>query len=202
MRELDASGEPIAAPDDLRGLLLAATPQIGDGTFERTVVFMIEHGDEGSLGVILTRPLELPVAELLPRWADGVSTPPTLFSGGPVNGEAIIALGEIAEGIDSSELPDGLAPVDGFPAVATLDLNEDPALTLHAVTRTRLFLGYSGWTAGQLEAELQAGAWFVFEPSTADLFDPDPHGLRDRVFARQRTRHRIFENFPDDPSFN
>lgn len=183
-------------------MLLAATPQIGDGTFDRTVVFMIEHNEEGSIGVILTRPLDLPVIELLPRWGDDVADPATLFSGGPVNGEAVIALGEIGGDIDEADLPAGLETIDGFGQIATIDLNADPALTLHALKRTRLFLGYSGWTSGQLAAELQSGAWFVFAPNPGDVFDSDPHGLRERVFARQRNRHRIFGNFPDDPSFN
>lgn len=207
MRKLAASGEPVEPPEELSGLLLAATPAIGDGIFERTVVYVIEHNEDGALGVILNRPLNHPAGELLPRWDEKISDPSSLFDGGPVNAQAIIALGRVApDRLNNTQalLHDatGLAFVGSSTEVVTLDLDADPALTLPLLAETRFFLGYAAWESGQLEAEVAAGAWFVFDTTAMDVVDPDPGTLRDRIFSRQRNRHRIFANYPEDASFN
>lgn len=207
MRKLASSGESVEPPEDLTGLLIAATPAIGDGIFERTVVYLIEHNSDGALGVILNRPLNHQAGELLPRWDEKISEPSMLFDGGPVNAQAVIALGRMApEGLTNSQavLDDetGMAFVGNSTQVVTLDLDADPALTLPLLAQTRFFLGYAAWEGGQLEAEIAAGAWFVFDTTAPDVVDPDPETLRDRIFARQRGRHRIFANYPEDASFN
>ena len=83
----------------LRGRLLVATPLIGAGPFWRSVVFVLDHGDDGALGVIVNRPLNAAVADVLPNWADAVTAPTQLFDGGPVGSDAALALGVVREGL-------------------------------------------------------------------------------------------------------
>ena len=82
----------------LTGRLLVATPMLGDPNFDRTVVLLIEHGPEGALGVVLNRPGTLDVVDALPEWGDLAAEPAVLFSGGPVQGNALVGLGEVADG--------------------------------------------------------------------------------------------------------
>ncbi len=107
----------------LKGRLLVATPNLGDPNFERTVVLVLEHGDEGALGVVLNRPSELDVAEPLPEWARAAAHPPVVFIGGPVAPSAAVCLARLgrhggAEGWQPLLGQDGL--------VGTLDLDSDP----------------------------------------------------------------------------
>ena len=197
MRRLPVGGDPIRVPDDLRGQLLIATPLIGDGNFDRSVLFMVEHNDEGALGVIVNRPTETPVIEALPRWDARLADPDVVFEGGPVGLNAVIALA-LSEVADD----EALSPVLGMPGVHTVDLDSDPVITQAMVTTMRLFGGYAGWTPGQLEGEISGGAWFVVPATIGDIFTATPLGLRESVLRRQRSGARTFAYYPDDPQVN
>lgn len=104
------------------GELLIATPAIGDGNFEQSVIFMLHHDGDGALGVIINEPSELAVAELLPRWADLSGEPAVIFDGGPVQKDGFIGVGRrIGE-------PGEGALVVPNSDVTTVDLDSDPAL--------------------------------------------------------------------------
>ncbi len=180
----------------LRGRLLVAEPTLADPNFHRTVVYLIEHGDDGSLGVVLNRPSETPVHAVVPTWSPYVSEPKIVFAGGPVSPEAAICLGRCADGSDSS-LWTGLS--DG---VGVLDLNGDPLDAPRGVTGLRVFAGYSGWSAGQLEAEMAMEGWFVLDAEADDIFAETADELWRRVLARQHGPLRRFAPFPEDPSVN
>lgn len=94
---------------ELRGKLLVARPMTLDQNFDQTVVLMIEHNDEGSLGVVLNRPLDMTVADGLPDWADAAAAPAVVFSGGPVGQGSVLAVGEVAP----DDAPVGFARFDG-----------------------------------------------------------------------------------------
>jgi putative transcriptional regulator len=128
-------------PESVRGRLLVATPDLADPNFSRTVVLMLEHGDEGALGVVLNRPIDLSVAEVLPDWVHLISAPACLFVGGPVAPTAVIGLGR-GDGPVFQPLFDGLG---------TLDLDLDPAAYAPTMAGLRVFVGYAGWGPGQLE---------------------------------------------------
>jgi putative transcriptional regulator len=180
--------------DSLRGRLLVATPRLGDENFERTVVLLLEHGPAGALGVVLNRPSGLEVAEPLPGWSPLAAEPPVVFVGGPVSPGVVI-------GLAHSD-----AEVAGWQAVigplGTVDLNLDPADVTPAVDRVRAFAGYAGWSGGQLEGEIEDGAWFVVDAHPDDALDTEPDDLWRRVLRRQPGRVSWFANHPLDPSFN
>jgi putative transcriptional regulator len=174
----------------VRGRLLVATPDLRDPNFSRTVVLVLEHSDEGALGVVLNRPVDLRVDEILPDWADQVSAPGCLFVGGPVSPSAAIGLGR------GPDLPDVL-----FDGLGTVDLDRDGAPVPH-LSALRIFIGYAGWAPGQLGQELEAGGWLVLDLEPDDPFTADPSDLWVQVLRRQGGRTAMFALAPEDPSTN
>jgi putative transcriptional regulator len=179
------------------GKLLVASPAIMDPHFHRTVVLLCSHDDNGAFGLVLNRPIEdARLSDLLPRWSEHVASPPLLFRGGPVEAGAGFALG-LARG---ELLEAGWAPV--IPHVGLLDLSGDPAEIAAELAGSRVFSGYSGWGAGQLEGEIKEGGWFVVEAAPADAFTSEPEQLWREVLRRQRGEMRLFAYFPSDPRAN
>lgn len=168
--------------------LLVATPLIGDGNFERTVVLILEHTADGAIGLVLNRPSELVVGELLTGW-EGTSG--VLFSGGPVSPDSLIGLALEWPGCDEAgwtRLIDEVGSVNL--SLGAEKLGGKPGL--------RLFFGYSGWEADQLEGEIDSGAWFVVEPQPGDVLTDEPEGLWKAVLARQPNEVSWFANYPDN----
>lgn len=169
------------------GHLLVATPLLLDPNFSRTVVLVLEHDDQrGAFGVVLNRPTPVPVGEILERWHAVASEPAVVFVGGPVQRDVAIGLGR--------------ASGDGHPGVvgdvALIDLGSVPEAEGNA-TGVRVFSGYSGWDAEQLEEELDEGAWFVVAALEADVLTEDPESLWRRVLARQRSFVSMYATYPD-----
>jgi putative transcriptional regulator len=179
-----------------KGRLLVATPTLQDPNFSRTVVLMLEHSEEGALGVVLNRPSELALAEALPEWGDLAATPPVVFAGGPVSPESAIGLGRC----DTDGAVDGWAPV-GL-GVGTVDLGRAPRDLPVRVEEVRVFAGYAGWTSGQLDAELAVDGWFVVDADPLDAFAAQPDQLWTSILRRQRGRLAVFANAPPNPSVN
>jgi putative transcriptional regulator len=174
----------------LAGSLLVAGPTLLDPNFVRTVVLLLEHGEQGSVGVVLNRPTEEPVTDHLPEWAGHVTAPPVVFVGGPVMNE--VAVGVAERGPDPDE---EWAPVVG--SAGTVDLGVGPDL-VDDLGRVRVFSGYAGWDEGQLELELALGSWFVVPAELSDVFTDTPQGLWREVLARQPGRLALFASFPND----
>lgn len=176
------------------GRLLVATPLIGDGNFERTVILLLTHGDAGAFGVVLNRPSGTEVAEIIPEWADVAAEPKVMFIGGPVGPNAVIGLGR--PGPD--QRPSSWQPL--VQDIGTIDLNAaEEAL---ACPEVRLFAGSAGWAPGQLEDELAEGAWWLVDVGTDDVFTGDPLGLWPAVLRRQGGPLAWFANHPLDPAVN
>lgn len=179
-----------------RGRLLVATPILGDPNFDRTVVLVLEHSDEGALGVVLNRPSETDLSDPLPEWEGHAAHPSVVFSGGPVAPGAAIGLARTA----LDEPVEGWAPLLG--RVGTVDLGRSPSDLAVTVEALRVFAGYAGWGQGQLDGEIEAQAWFVVDAWQEDAFSAAPAALWRTVLARQRSRLAMFANFPVDPSLN
>jgi putative transcriptional regulator len=137
------------------GSLLIAAPTMGDPNFARSIVLLLDAGESGALGVVLNRPTELEVADVLEPWADLVAGPQVLFQGGPVETDAALGVATVAEDDD----PIGWRRV--FGSTGLVDLDAPVEIMASAVSSLRIFAGYAGWGAGQLEAEIEEGAWYV-----------------------------------------
>jgi putative transcriptional regulator len=184
------------------GELLVATPLLGDPNFRRTVVLVVEHeAREGTLGVVLNRPTEVTVGQVLEPWTDLATGPPVVFTGGPVSPTSALALA-LATGEDE---PLGWRGLDSGPEMARIglvDLEAPPEVLAAEITSLRVFAGYAGWGSGQLEAEIDEGAWYVLPGQPADCFMADPQRLWPEVLRRQGGELAMVATFPDDPRMN
>lgn len=180
--------------EGLSGRLLVASPSMHDPNFDRTVILVLEHG-EGALGVVLNRPSETSIEDPLPLWRAQAAEPSVVFVGGPV-GEAAICLAHSPR----SGVGSGWQQL--FAGLGTLDVALPPEEVGVPIDGLRVFAGYAGWGAGQLEAEIAAGAWFVVAAEPGDAFSPDPAGLWRRVLRRQRGMLSTVATFPSDLSVN
>jgi putative transcriptional regulator len=190
----------------LTGRLLVATPALGDSNFDRSVVLVLDHDEDGALGVVINRPTPLDVAEVLPFWQPLATEPGVLFQGGPVALDSALGLA-LVPGDDDDE-PLGWRRVVG--RVGLVDLDVPPEVLAAEVTRLRIFAGYAGWGAGQLEDELAEGAWYVVDarfggPGPDDPGDPftdEPEELWRSVLRRQGGDLAMVSTYLDDPSLN
>ncbi|MFB6817809.1 YqgE/AlgH family protein [Streptomyces sp. NPDC056347] len=180
----------------LTGRLLVATPALADPNFDRAVVLLLDHDEEGSLGVVLNRPTPVGVRDILMPWAGLAGEPDVVFQGGPVSLDSALGVAVIP----GDEGPLGWRRVYG--AIGLVDLEAPPELLAAALGSLRIFAGYAGWGPGQLEAELAEGAWYVVESEPGDVSSPRPERLWRAVLRRQRSELAMIATYPDDPSLN
>lgn len=180
----------------LTGRLLVAAPALTDPNFDRAVVLLLDHDEEGSLGVVLNRPTPVGVGDILASWAALTGEPDVVFQGGPVSLDSALGVAVIP----GDEGPLGWRRVHG--AIGLVDLETPPELLGPALGSLRIFAGYAGWGPGQLEGELTEGAWFVVESEPGDVSSPRPEQLWRAVLRRQRSELAMIATYPDDPSLN
>ncbi|WP_055701939.1 MULTISPECIES: YqgE/AlgH family protein [Streptomyces] len=205
----------------LTGRLLVATPALADPNFDRAVVLLLDHDEEGSLGVVLNRPTPVDVGDILEGWGELAGAPGVVFQGGPVSLDSALGVAVIPgeEAPPSARRrtgagdpgpgprlrsgrgdPTGFRRVHG--AIGLVDLEAPPERLASALGALRIFAGYSGWGPGQLETELAEGAWYVVESEPGDVSSPDPERLWRAVLRRQRSELAMVATYPDDPSMN
>jgi len=190
----------IGALDDVApGALLVAMPSLTDPTFAGTVVFVLDHSDSGTLGVVLGRPSQVQIREVLPGWCDLAVDPGVFHVGGPCESDTALCL---AMSPGSPAAPDsGLRRVAGD--IYLVDLDSDPAALPERLTGLRVFAGYAGWSAGQLAGEIAEGAWACVPGRPEDVLSamagPDLWRL---VMGRQTGHLAVLSTAPADPSLN
>jgi putative transcriptional regulator len=179
--------------DALGGSLLIAGPALFDPNFRRTVILIGHHDEDGAVGVVLNRATEHEVADAAPPLAPLVPPGELLFVGGPVRPEAAVVLADF-------ERPER-AEVLAFGSVGFLPQETD-AESVGPLRRARVFAGYAGWGAGQLEAELEEGSWIVVPATTADVFTDHPESLWSATVRRKGPEYELMATMPVDPSMN
>ena len=182
--------EPVA------GSLLVAAPTMADPNFARTIVLLLDASESGALGVVLNRPTELEVVDVLEPWADLVVGPGVLFQGGPVETDAALAVATVAADDD----PVGWRRVYG--STGLVDLDAPVEILASAVSALRIFAGYAGWGSGQLEAEIDEGAWYVVPAEVQDPFLVEPERLWAQVLRRQGGQLAMLATMPSEPGLN
>jgi putative transcriptional regulator len=179
--------------ESLRGQLLIASPSLLDPNFRRTVVLVTEHGDDGAAGLVLNRPSPATVTELVPQLEVLADDDEQVWFGGPVQQDAVLVLGEF---LDPAEAAIPLFGALGFPAL------DEPDDVVTATTRRRVFAGYAGWGAGQLESELERDDWFLEPVAPDDPFTESPDELWSDVLRRKGGIYELVSRIPEDPSVN
>ena len=181
--------------ESLRGQLLVAAPTLLDPNFERTVVLIAEHGEEGAMGIVLNRESELEVAEAAPALEDLVEDGARVHAGGPVQPTSVVVVAEFEDATDQAATI-VLDRIGFVGAEADFDTLPDE------VQRVRVFAGLAGWGPGQLESELEREDW-ITEPATPeDVFTADADGLWSAVLERKGGQYALVARMPEDPSLN
>lgn len=201
MDERDDPGAANLGTPTLRGRLLVAAPVLTDPNFDRTVILLIEHGHEGALGLVLNRPSEMALDDILPQWDSRAAAPAAMFIGGPVQPDAVICLARTDGDVGGDPGENDLIGTTAVPGIGLLDLDGDRDAVGGEVV-LRCFAGYAGWTAGQLEAEIDEGSWFTVDPDPDDPFGSHPSRLWQAVLARQPGRLARYALYPVDPTVN
>jgi len=169
------------------GTLLVSSVELVEPTFRRTVIYLLEHSDSGSLGVVLNRPSDTAVHDLLAAWAPHAVSPKALFVGGPVRRNSALCLATLRAGVaaDTRALDGvvGLRRVQG--RVVMVDLDAEPDTVVPYLDGVRVFVGYAGWSAGQLGGEVGRGDWFTLPALPSDVLTPGRVDLWGRVLRRQ-----------------
>lgn len=197
-----------------RGRLLVATPPLGDPNFDRSVIYVLEHSSVGAVGLVLNRTgstggrddatigdVAMALADVdatldvLEAWQPLLAPPRRMFVGGPVGDDSLIA---VAAGVGRSSETWGALTA----SIGTVDLTVTPDEAAEDIQRVRIFRGYAGWGPGQLDAELEVGAWMVFDAVDDDVFTDRPDLLWRTVVRRQGGRLAWIADAPDDIAAN
>jgi len=176
------------------GRLLIATPQV-EGYFAESVIVLVDHGENGSLGLIVNRPLPTSLAELLPDFEGAASHKEPAFFGGPV------ASGQMLLLVRAARTPPGAAPVlEGVSVSGSPDTLR--ALLEHAPAggELRAYVGYAGWAPGQLADEIEHGDWLVAPGDAASVFSHEPSELW-KELLRKYQAIEVKRSLPAPPAF-
>jgi putative AlgH/UPF0301 family transcriptional regulator len=190
----------IGALDDVRpGCLLVAMPALSDPAFAGTVVYVLDHTDSGTLGVVLGRPSQVEIRDVLPGWYDLAVEPAVFHVGGPCETDTALCLA--TSPADVAHEDHGLRRVAGD--VFLVDLDADPADLEGQLTGLRVFAGYAGWSPGQLAGEVAEGAWACVPGQSEDVLcrSAGPQLWR-AVMGRQTGRLGVLATAPADPTAN
>ncbi len=177
-----------------QGSLLIASPSLLDPNFHRTVVLVAEHTEDGAMGVVLNRPSDVTVAEAVPKLTSLVEEHELLHIGGPVQHEAVVVLAELDDPAQAALLALG--------DIGFLKADVEPDELAGTLRRARVYLGYAGWAAAQLEAELEESAWIVEPAVPEDVFSENASGLWSAVLRRKGGTYAVIAMMPPDPSVN
>lgn len=178
------------------GIMLIADPFLKDPNFARTVVLLCEHQEEqGSFGFIINRPFEQKLDELIP---DVLVPNIPVYQGGPVQMDTVHFIHQVPELITGgAEIIPGLYWGGDFAAAIQL-VNSNPEES----GKIRFFIGYSGWSQGQLQGELDEKSWILSAIDPVLLFAADEQEIWKQSLRNLGHSFAMMANFPIDPTLN
>ncbi len=162
-----------------KGALLVASPSLEDPNFRQAVVLVVEHGHEGTVGLILNRSTNVLLSKALPDITALKGTSYRLFAGGPVEPTRFLLLLRLKE-----------PPADARSVFGGVYLGRTPKVLERIITQAkptdtfRAFAGFASWAPRQLEAEMRLGAWAILLPDSSSIFDKDPATLWQDCLSR------------------
>lgn len=178
-----------------KGRVLISEPFLSDSYFRRSVVYLTEHNEEGSLGFVLNKPLEINISEIV---EDFPASEFTISVGGPVSNNTVHYIHTLGPRIpDSVEVTDGIFWGGDFDIIKELISARE--IKPHEL---RFFLGYAGWSANQLEGEMQENAWLVGTIAPRMVMQGVDSEFWTRTLERYNNKYRAWANFPEDPGLN
>jgi len=177
-----------------QGIMLVSAPHLKD-FFKRSVIYITEHNENGSVGFVLNKPTKFSITDIVEEFPE---FPSKVFIGGPVQADLVNIIhkaGDILTG--GIEICDGIYWGCDFDILKLLAeenrINADDIL---------FFVGYSGWSPGQLESEIMANSWILTESTENYIFNKEPGKIWNRILKDMGGDYAIISMFPEDPSVN
>lgn len=181
--------------DPKKGCLLIAEPLLLDPFFKRTVVFVCEHNEQGTMGFILNKYLDVDFNSLrddLPTFDGAVAV------GGPVQGDNLFYLHTLGDRVEGSvEVAPGIYMGGSYEDIQNLILGG-----VATSENVRFFIGYSGWGSDQLQEEMGVNSWIVADHTMVDIMNTDDEKLWENTLKKMGKKYEILTHFPEDPSMN
>ena len=188
-----ATGKIISV-ESVRGQLLIAGPGLGDPNFWRTVVLVVDHSEQGALGLVLNRPSETKIGDAVPELKGLIDPEADVLVGGPVQKSAVIVLADFDDPSQAA-----LIAFDDIGVLGNVLDRPDPTA---GIREARAFAGHAGWGPGQLDGELERGDWILEPARRSDAFCARPDGLWHAVLTRKGGSYALVARMPSDPSVN
>ncbi|WP_010582852.1 YqgE/AlgH family protein [Schlesneria paludicola] len=187
--------------ESLRGQFLIAAKRLRDGNFYKAVVLLLEHSDQGAMGLVINRPSSIRVSHALAGHFNLPDTDDVVFGGGPVEPSALVILHDDANFEDEgpSVVP-GLF-VGGSPSAFESVIRE-AADSDHLKHSFRVLSGYAGWGAGQLESEIDRGDWLLHPADRELVFHQDPYAIYEVALQKFYEANHFLPHRIKDPSTN
>lgn len=178
-----------------KGKILVSEPYLPDPNFERTIILLCEHNDEGSFGFIMNKPSLAKLADVMQDLKD-IDAP--VFIGGPVQQDTLHYIHRLSNLEESIEVMDGIYWGGNFDQLVSLIETKQVA-----TNDIKFFLGYSGWSVGQIEEELKEDSWIVSDKVNEELlFDIKAEAMWQYALKRMGGRFSVYSNYPQDPRLN
>jgi putative transcriptional regulator len=188
----------------LQGHLLVAAPTLVDPNFFHAVVLIVQHNDEGALGLVLNRPLQTTIADMWEQVGEGECTiEGPLHQGGPCEGPLMVIHRD--KSAADIKVSSGVYFCTNRERIETLINKKQAKPTAGGTHDMKFFVGYAGWTAGQLEAEMAESSWLTIDANPKAVFEGDEHLWTDlsRAIARAELSNLVDpKRIPEDPSVN
>lgn len=178
-----------------KGKILIATPFLSDPNFSRSVIFLCEHNDEGTVGFVLNQLTSLTLGDLVTE--DVYLQPLAVYQGGPVEPETLHMLHRMENILGGTKITGDICWGGSYDTLKDIGTKDE-----YNEHNLRLFIGYSGWSHGQLEREISEGSWLVAEPTDELLFETEPHLIWKKAISSLGKNYSFLANMPIDPQLN
>ena len=179
-----------------KGKLLIAGPFLSDPNFSRAVVLLCEHGGDGTIGFVLNQPTALSLGDIIAE-LEAYMPRLSVYQGGPVQPDTLHIMHRMPEVLGGHLIAPGIYWGGSYETLQRLvksnDFNE---------ADLKLFIGYSGWSAGQLDKELSEGSWLVGDTSEELIFETEPHVIWKSAISSLGNNYSFLANMPIDPQLN
>jgi len=179
-----------------KGKMLIAAPFLNDPNFSRSVVLLCEHGEEGTVGFVLNQPANVTLGDLVAEM-EPYMPPIAVNTGGPVQPSTLHILHRIPEKLGGMQVYGDIHWGGSYEVLQDLVRNG-----AYREDEVRLFLGYSGWSAGQLEKEMKEDTWLVGNATEDLIFRTDAHQVWKKAVSRLGKEYGFIANMPTDPQLN
>lgn len=177
-----------------QGIILISEPTLNDFYFRQSVVLLAEHNDDGTFGVIINKPIQVTLDEVIDEFK-GYDYP--VYLGGPVKTDSLFFIHTLPQIAESMKIMDGLYWGGNIREIITL--MESRKLTKQDI---RFYLGYSGWTPRQLDREIHEKSWVLSHATVDEIINPHPENQWSDYLKNMGNDYAIWANYPADPSLN